>query len=106
MVGRDRPDLALSVLASDSYGFPSGHTIHAVVFLGFAMYLADLHLHVVWFRRLVQIWIGIVVIVVSAGRVYIGVHWPSDVIGGLVFGFIYLMIALAFYRRYRVRHIQ
>ena len=94
LVDRDRPDSALSVIAADSSGFPSGHTIHAVVFLGFLMYLADLHLHILWVRRLFQVLVGTAVLVVSASRVYIGVHWPSDVVGGFSFGFLFLFVAI------------
>lgn len=64
---------------NEQYSYPSGHTARAV-FLGLAL----------WFitkkRRLVGIAIVMYVLVVAIGRIYLGHHWLSDVIGGVLLG--------------------
>ncbi|MDP6771408.1 MAG: phosphatase PAP2 family protein [Anaerolineales bacterium] len=107
-VDRPRPvdDLVIVAHQTDTASFPSGHVVYSFVLFGLLYCLAPRLASGkwgIWAIRLVSI---LMAVLIGLSRIYLGVHWPSDVIGGLVFGFIYLMIALAFYRRYRVRHIQ
>lgn len=64
------------------YSFPSGHAQDAVVFWG---YLA-----IVVRRRWMYILAPLVALLVAFSRIYLGVHWPQDVIGGIVIGLIIL----------------
>ena len=69
--------------------FPSGHAVFAAAFLGALIYLLSY-----WgtfpdrlvLRRAIQGALALLILAIGASRVYLGVHWPSDVIGGFLFG--------------------
>ena len=85
VVDRPRPDYQLIVIDSN-LSFPSGHTLLAVIFGGVLIYLIGLWVKPVLLRRSIQVTIFAAVIMMGASRVYLGVHWPSDVIGAYVLG--------------------
>ncbi len=89
VAARPRPDEALALVEGTGYGFPSSHAVFAIAFYGALLYLLgrwDVFPVRPWFRRLGQGALALLVLAVGASRVYVGVHWPSDVIGGFLFG--------------------
>lgn len=102
-VSRPRPDLVSHEAAIYSASFPSGHTLMATVaWVTFAMLLAadfedrrlrDYLLLVAW----------IVAAAVGCSRVYLGVHWPSDVLAGWAVGALWMLLLLRLIPRLRGR---
>ncbi|MDF3073222.1 MAG: superfamily [Alphaproteobacteria bacterium] len=84
--GRARPDLVPHIDAVNTLSFPSGHAMSAaVVYLTLAALLARAQEH----RRLKFYLIGVAVtltVLIGLSRVYLGVHWPSDVLAGWCVG--------------------
>jgi undecaprenyl-diphosphatase len=86
LVDRPRPDYLMLGPVPDSASFPSGHSIYAILFCGLLVALAEQSIKPLLIRRSIQAGLALLVLAVGASRVYMGAHWPSDVIGGYLFG--------------------
>ncbi|HEX3047852.1 MAG TPA: phosphatase PAP2 family protein [Bacillota bacterium] len=82
---RTRPPLPWLAHAS-GYSFPSGHSLISLTVYGFLAYLAFKNIKLLWLRYLS---VGILIllpVLIGISRIYLGVHFPSDVIGGWAVG--------------------
>ena len=86
LVDRPRPEYQLVDSLHFGLSFPSGHTLLAVIMGGLLVYLVGIWVKPLLARRAIQVGLIFTVIVMGASRVYLGVHWPSDVIGSYMFG--------------------
>lgn len=83
---RERPDVFEWGTRAASSSFPSGHAMSATVVYGTVAYLlARLQKHV-WSRTLTLIAAVVIVALISLSRLYLGVHYPSDVLAGIIIG--------------------
>jgi len=95
VVGQLRPckvleDINLLVGCGGRYSFPSGHAMGTMAMA-------------IWFGRFYKKWSHhfiIFAVTVSISRVYVGKHWPFDVIGGMLFGFGIAFLFLKLWERY------
>jgi undecaprenyl-diphosphatase len=95
---RPTPEDAKIFLIFTQSSFPSGHVVHYVVFFGFliAVMVVNQFISAFW-RYFVGIFSAFLILTVSISRIYLGAHWATDVLGGYLFGFIYLGVILKFY---------
>ncbi len=95
---RPTPEDAKILSTFTQASFPSGHVVHYVVFFGFliAAMVVNKNIYSFW-RFFVCIFSAFLILTVSISRIYLGAHWATDVLGGYLFGFIYLGIMLKFY---------
>lgn len=89
-IGRDRPE-AGALISSGGPSFPSGHVMAAVALWGLVPPIVALltHRRVLWW--IASITSGSIILIIAASRVYLGVHWLSDVVGALLFGALFLL---------------
>lgn len=107
MFARARPDLAEALRQAHGYSFPSGHAMGSMMLLGaFAYVLA--RTKGPWRLRSATIALLIASIVaVGLSRVYLGVHWISDIAAGYAAGFVWLVVAtVSFEAFWRIREIR
>ena len=95
VVGRPRPEYAISDVAYTGMSFPSGHALFALLFGSLLIVLAEQMIRPLAIRRGVQAAVALLALAMGTSRVYLGVHWPSDVIGGYLVAAISLVIILA-----------
>lgn len=103
LVDRPRPAAHLVGVSEEasSMSFPSGHAMAAILVYGFVFYLAGLLIPARLLRCLVQAACLVIIVLTGMQRVYVGVHWPSDVLGGLLFGGLLLALLIWGHRRLR-----
>lgn len=91
LIDRPRPDYQIIDPIASGLSFPSGHSLLAVMLGGVLVYLIERWIKPLLLRRAIQAALVIVVMGMGASRVYLGVHWPSDVIGSYVLGVVALV---------------
>jgi membrane-associated phospholipid phosphatase len=105
ITARPRPVTALVdiYLIHPTNSFPSGHVVSYVAVYGFAFYLARVVMPRSWQRALLLALSGLMIALVGLSRVYLGAHWASDVVGGYLFGAVWLLVMINFYWRLKLR---
>lgn len=93
LVHRDRPS-GTSVYNEDTFSFPSGHAAMSTVFYGFLIYLYLLS-GKSWKQKINAFFGGsLIIVMISFSRLYLGVHYVSDVLGGIALGLLWLIIGI------------
>lgn len=93
-VHRPRPEAAWYV--ESSFSFPSGHATIAVAFYGFLAYVLWQHYRLRWKWRTNVVFIAtIIIFLIGLSRLYLGVHFFSDVWGGYLLGALWLIIGIS-----------
>ncbi|MDF1775580.1 MAG: bifunctional DedA family/phosphatase PAP2 family protein [Rhizobiaceae bacterium] len=102
LVHRARPTSLYT--GAESFSFPSGHATHSAVIFGI---IAVLLAHNLTMRVRLSVYFAALALIgsVALSRVYVGAHWPSDVLAGVMFG-LSIVAALAFFLRNRTLHLQ
>ncbi len=99
VVGRVRPPLADAVPPYElSASFPSGHTLNATVLAGVVAYLLVRRQHRRRTRTLTIVLAVVFALLVGASRVYLGHHWPTDVLVAWALGLGWLTIVITAHR--------
>ncbi|MDQ4490024.1 LssY C-terminal domain-containing protein [Sinomonas sp. ASV486] len=96
LFGRHRPDASLALLDVGTLGFPSGHAVRVTVVYGLLAYLLVKAYRTTVARTLVVAGYLVVVLLVAMSRVYLGVHFVSDVWGGVLLGAAFLTAVVGF----------
>ena len=91
---RKRP-LSPLLKAARGLSFPSGHAIMAVTFYGLLIYIIQHTIQVEWFALLLTVLLIVLIIWIGYSRIYLRVHYASDVTAGFIIGLCWLLISLA-----------
>lgn len=96
LFGKPRPDLWPQIITETTYSFPSGHALGSMVLYGFWAYLLARRFP----QRNTLIYAGAVLLIGGIGlsRLYLGVHWPTDVLAGYGIGFLWISGCIALLR--------
>lgn len=89
---KPRPQLWTHLIAESSFSFPSGHALGSLVLYGFLA-----HVLAMQFPKSAHWIYGVAAGIISAiglSRLYLGVHWPTDVVAGYAVGFLWLMVCI------------
>ena len=95
--GRPRPETAF--FEQSGLSFPSGHAMIGGAFYGLLIYLVWTSVRQGGLRWLLVALLGIWVVLIGYSRIYLNVHYASDVLAGWAAGFLFLVITLGILRR-------
>lgn len=96
---RERP-LDIMLITESGYSFPSGHTMVACIFYGFIIYLINKSNYSKKLKVIMNILLASLILLIGISRIYLGVHFATDVIAGYLIGISYLIIFIHFMDKY------
>ena len=97
---RPRPEI-LHLVEEKGFSFPSGHSLAVTLLIGSLIIIMGQRVKDRTVRLILQILLGIYLVSVIISRVYLGVHYPSDVLASLCLGLGILFIEFPFYDKLR-----
>lgn len=88
---RSRPTTTMVLTSESSYSFPSGHSMMSMIFYGLIIYYVIKNVNKKWLRNSLVIFLSVIILFIGISRIYLGVHYATDVFCGFLFGAIYLV---------------
>jgi undecaprenyl-diphosphatase len=92
---RARPELALHLISQGGYSFPSGHSFTGLIFYGMLIWLCRSNMKNRIAADLITFLLICLIALLGFSRIYLGVHFPTDVLGGWALGLCVLMILIS-----------
>jgi undecaprenyl-diphosphatase len=93
---RERPEIH-RILDANGFSFPSGHSMMAFALYAIIAYIAWRNVKTSVSRILLLLFAAFMIIMIGMSRIYLGVHYPSDVVGGFAASALWLTIAISVY---------
>ena len=91
IIQRPRPQ-GLRLISQGGYSFPSGHAMMSICVYGYLFYLAITKIKNKVLKYCVSTFLFLVILSIGVSRIYVGVHYASDVIGGYLLALCYLFV--------------
>lgn len=90
IIRRPRPNWKLTEISG--YSYPSAHTMLAFMIYGYLIYLTKNYVKKPMLRKIIYLGCGFMIVLIGLSRVYLGVHYASDVLAAYIITLIYLLI--------------
>ena len=88
---RERPN-EFRLIDESGYSFPSGHSMVSMAFYGFIIYLVYKYVENKKFKIFLIVLLSALIVFIGTSRIYLGVHYTSDVLAGFLISISYLVI--------------
>lgn len=98
IVRRPRPNV-LRLVEEDGYSFPSGHSMVSMAFYGIIIYLVYKNVTNKYLKWSLITLLSLLILSIGFSRIYVGVHYFTDVVGGFLLGLAYLIIYINIYNK-------
>ncbi|WP_375434769.1 phosphatase PAP2 family protein [uncultured Hymenobacter sp.] len=98
-----RPRPLLPLVSATGLSFPSGHAMISASFYGLLIYLAYTHIRKATWRWSLIGGLVLLVALISLTRVYLRVHYATDVVAGLMAGLVWLIVAIPLLKQVEIR---
>lgn len=99
IVQRPRPE-EFRIINESGYSFPSGHSMVSMAFYGFIIYLVYKNIKNKYLKWTLITFLGILIVSIGMSRIYLGVHYTSDVIAGFLISISYLIIYTSIIKKF------
>jgi membrane-associated phospholipid phosphatase len=89
---RARPEAFFNYPLPGSFSFPSGHALGSFCFFGILAWLITARLEKFWLKCLIWTFSALLIFFIGVSRIYLGVHFPSDVCAGFTVAFVWISV--------------
>lgn len=96
---RARPDVMYHIVEQGGYSFPSGHTTSSIIVYGLLLYLIRKHCKNDKLKNILSVVCILLACLIPPSRLYVGVHWATDVLCGIFIAFGVVTLAIAILER-------
>ena len=92
MIQRPRPDEMVRIIPESGFSFPSGHSMASMAFYGLLIYFAYTKIKNARLKWITCMLLAIIIGVIGMSRIYLGVHYASDVLAGYCLSMLYVIL--------------
>lgn len=100
---RPRPPVENRLIAETGYSLPSGHSMVSFAFYGFLIYVIYRYIKNKYIKWSLIIFLIILILTIGISRIYLGVHYVSDVISGYLLALSYLIIYITLAKKFIIK---
>ena len=98
IVRRPRPNV-LRLVSESGYSFPSGHSMISVAFYGLVIYFVYKNINNKYLKWALITLLSLLILTIGFSRIYVGVHYFTDVVGGFFLALAYLIVYIYIYNK-------
>ena len=99
LIQRERPTEEIRLIEESGFSFPSGHSAVSMIFYGFMIYLVSKYIKNKYLKLFFTILLSALIMLIGLSRVYLGVHYITDVLGGFLIGVMFLIVYISAYQK-------